>query len=61
MPKQQVLYVKEFPGPPFIQIYDMYDKAAIPFPTNAETPEAAAPYNNLHLQTKLEHVLDLVG
>lgn len=30
------------------------DKAAISVPTNAETPEAAAPYDNLHLQTKLE-------
>lgn len=30
------------------------DKAAISFPSHAEAPEAAAPYDNLHLQTKLE-------
>lgn len=35
-------------------------KAAISFSTNAETPEAAAPYDNLHLQSKLEQVFDLV-
>lgn len=29
-------------------------------PTNAETHEAAAPYDNLHLQTKLEQVFNLV-
>lgn len=33
------------------------DKAAILFPTNAETIEAAAPYDNLHLQTKLEPLI----
>lgn len=42
-------------------LYQSNDKAAISFPRNAETSEAAAPYDNLYLQTKLDHGLDLVG
>lgn len=36
------------------------DKAAISFQTNAETPEAAARYDNLHFQAKLERLFGLV-